>query len=1000
MSDKKKKPLWKRILKWFSAIFLVILIVLISIPFLFKDQIINLIRETANKNLNAKLDFSDADLTFLSTFPNLTLVINDLSVEGIDDFEGVSLANIKTTTLKLDFWEALFGDQYQVDEVELDNPVLYIKVLPDGKANYDIAKTDSTATVEDEEPASPFKFALEKYVITNGDITYNDLLYATYVHLSNLNHEGNVTIDDVVYTLSTTTLSDQLTFGYDGFNYLENSKADIACDLEIAMPENSMTLTFKDNHALINELDLQFDGSMYMDDEIMDFDFTFNTLNQTFKSLLSIVPGAYTQDFGSVATDGEIDLKGSLSGKYTETIIPGFDITTVVKNAWLKYPDLPEKLENINLNLNIAREEGPDLDNMVIDLSSMNLEFIKNKVNLSLLLRHPLTDPDIKAAITSNLNLSELKQVLPLSEGEDYSGYIDADIQLEGRASAIEQEKYDEFTAAGQLILADVNYKSSTIPYPVLIDSVLFKFSPAQLDLAAFDAEVGKSDIHLKGKIDNYLGYILTNDTLKGDLKFNSNHLDLDELMASSETEATSNEEVTTTPIDSSLVEVFQIPGNIDFTLNTSINEMIYDSTSIMNTSGTVILKDEEARLENLKMKLFDGDITLNGKYRALEPKLAQTNFAYDIKGLDFKDAASYFTSIENYAPVLKYCDGKLSTKMELETQLDEFYYPIYQSLTGLGDLKSSHIEIENLPVFDKIVNHLKTVENPLKNQKIENLNLSFSFEDGRLILKETPIKLGNISSTLVGSTGFDQTLDYKWNTEFPTALLGSSAQSIANDLLGKLNNATGGNVEIPKTLPINFNIGGTVTDPIITSDLKNTGQTVTQNLIDQGKEKLNEEAKKILAKAQAQVDQLLADAKAAGDKLRAEAETQAAKIEKEADAAYKLANEETDKQAAKMKDEGYKAAQQLIDNAKNPIEKIAAEKAAEKLRAETDSKVADFKKGANKKADEGKATAYDKANDIRVGADNQATEVEQTTQTKADKIISDANKEVDNLTE
>lgn len=1003
MSEKKKKPFWKRLLKWSGATLLVILIILISIPFLFKDEIINLIRETANENLNAELDFSDADLTFLSTFPNLTLTIDNLSVEGVDDFEGVKLAQIDKTTLKLDFWEALFGEQYQIDEITLDNPILYIKVLESGKANYDIAKVDSTATTTtaEEEPSSPFKLALEKYVINNGDITYNDLYYATYIHLSDLNHEGNITINDVVYTLSTTTQSDKLTFGYDGFNYLENSKADIACDLEIAMPENEMTLTFKDNHALINELDLKFDGSMLMNDELMDFDFTFNTLNQTFKSLLSIVPGAYTEDFNSIATDGEIDINGSLKGKYTDVDMPGFNINTIVSNAWLKYPDLPEKLENINLDLNISREEGPDLDNLVVNLSKMNLEFIKNKINLSLLLRHPMTDPDIKATLTSHLNLSELKQVLPLSEGENYSGFMDADIELAGRVSAIEKEKYDEFKASGELSVAEVNYESADIPYAVFIDSVLFKFSPQSLDLTKFAAKVGSSDIHMDGQLNNYIGYILKDDTIKGNLKFESKYLNLDELMASSVSESGETEEsAAPTPIDSSLAEVFQVPGNVDFTLSTKINELVYDSMIIKNTNGVVSLKHEEAKLENLKMEVFDGNITMNGKYKALDAKSAQTNFAYDINGLDFKDAAGYFTSIERYAPILKYCDGKLSSKMELETQLDEFYAPVYQSLTGLGDLKSSHVEIEDIPIFEKIASHLKTVNNPLKGQSIENLNLSFSFENGRLNIKETPIKLGKISSTLVGSTGFDQTLDYSWSTEFPTELLGASAQNLANDLLGQLNAAAGTNVQVPKTLPINFKIVGTVTDPKISSDLKNSGQNVTQNLIDQGKDLLNEEAKKILAQAQEQVDKLLADAKATADKIRAEADAQADKIEKEADAAQKLAYEEADKQAEKVKAEGYKAAQDLIDKAKNPIEKLAAEKAAEKLKSETDNQVADLKEAAYKKADQAKSVAYSNAEKVRVEADNQANEVEQTAQTKSDQIMLDANKKVDNLTE
>lgn len=999
MKEKKKKPLWKRLLKWSGISFLLLLIFLISIPFLFKNQIIDLIKSSANESLNGELNFSDADLTFISTFPNLTLTIDDVSFEGADEFEGHQLAQIKKLTLKLDFWEALFGEQYQIDEIILDNPVLHIKVLENGKANYDVVKVDPNAP-EDETPSSPFSLALERYEIINGDIIYDDAYYATFIHLSDMNHVGNITIDDVVYTLNTTTQTPHLTFGYDGFNYLDNSSASIDCDLEIAMPENEMTLTFKENHALINALDLHFDGSMFMNDELMDFNFTFNTLNQTFKSLLSIVPGVYTEDFGGIETDGEIDINGSLKGKYTETDMPGFNVTTLVKNAWLKYPDLPEKLNNINMDLNISREEGPDLDNLIVDLKSLNLEFIKNKIFLGLLLKHPMTDPDVNAELISELNLSELKQVIPVSEGEDYSGYINADVKLAGRVSAIEQEKYDQFKAEGKLAVADVNYVTSSLPYSVQLDSMLFLFSPAALELAKMDAKIGSSDIHLNGNLNNYLGYFLKNDTLLGSLEFSSSTLNLDELMGSGAT----SEEVTSgevaVPIDSALAEVFQIPGNIDFVLATNVNEMIYDSTSIKDVHGSIVIKNEEAQLNNLHMKLFDGDIILNGKYRALEPKLAQTNFSYDIKGLDFKDAADYFTSIEHYAPVLKYCDGKLSTKMSLETQLDEFYYPIYQSLTGLGDLKSSQVEIKDMPILDKIASHLKTVDNPLDKQKIENLNLSFSFDDGRLILKETPIKLGKVNSTLVGSTGFDQTLDYEWKTTFPTALLGNAAQDIANDLLGKLNNAAGTNVTVPKELPINFKIGGTVTDPVITSDLKNTGQTVTQNLIDQGKDKLNEEAKKILEKAQAQIDKLLADAKAQADKIRAEADEQASKLEKESDAIHEKAYEETDKQAENMKKEGYAAAQKLIDNAKNPLEKIAAEKGAEKLRKETDVKVQDFKDAAYKKADDTKATGYNSASKIRSEADIKAQQIENAAKNQSDQIMKDANDQVDKLTE
>lgn len=530
---------------------------------------------------------------------------------------------------------------------------------------------------------------------------------------------------------------------------------------------------------------------------------------------------------------------------------------------------------------------------------------------------------------------------------------------------------------------------------------MLFEFSPEFMSMTEFNANLGESDIALNGKFTNYLGYILKGDTIQGVLNFNSNKINLDQLMYSeASSEGTESASTEVAPIDSALAEVFDIPDNIDFKLSTSITDMIYDGTSLKNVGGAIILKNGQAILENLHMNIFDGNIVLNGKYEALSPKLAQTNFSYDIQNLDFQQAFNYFTSIQQYASIAKYCQGKFSTKMSLETQLDEFYYPIYQSLTGIGDLKSSKVEIVNHPLFDKIAENLKTIKNPLQNQAIENLNLSFSFEEGRLKIKETPIKMGKINSSFVGSTGFDQTLDYDWKTQFPSELLGDAAQGVANELLGKLNNAAGTNITIPKTIPINFKIGGTITNPTLTSDLKNSGQDVKQNLIDQGKDLLNEEAKKILADAQAQIDKILADAKEQADKIRNEANTAAEKIEKEADAAHEKAYAETAKQAEKLKKEGYDAAQKLIDEAKNPVAKLAAEKTATKMREETDKKVSDLENKANKEADDAKTTAYKKADQIRNEGETKASQIEGTAQTQSDKIMTDANNKVDKMTE
>src|SRR5690606_15886792 len=102
-----------------------------------------------------------------------------------------------------------------------------------------------------------------------------------------------------------------------------------------------------------------------------------------------------------------------------------------------------------------------------------------------------------------------LGDVVPMPQGESYSGKLDADIALKGRMSSIEKEKYEDFNAIGTLKLMDMLYNSPDLPDAVNVKSMLFRFSPKNLALENLDAKMGKSDFQVNGTIDNYLGYFL-----------------------------------------------------------------------------------------------------------------------------------------------------------------------------------------------------------------------------------------------------------------------------------------------------------------------------------------------------------------------------------------------------------------------------------------------------------------------------------------------------------
>ena len=69
---------------------------MICIPIIFKDDIKKLVLKEVNKSLKADVSIQDIDLTFISTFPAITIELSNVKVIGRTAFKGVELAAIKS----------------------------------------------------------------------------------------------------------------------------------------------------------------------------------------------------------------------------------------------------------------------------------------------------------------------------------------------------------------------------------------------------------------------------------------------------------------------------------------------------------------------------------------------------------------------------------------------------------------------------------------------------------------------------------------------------------------------------------------------------------------------------------------------------------------------------------------------------------------------------------------------------------------------------------------
>lgn len=924
---KPKKALWKRILKWTGISFLIMLIMIILLPFLFERQIFNMIKDEIENNLYADLECEDYSLTLLSTFPNFTMRLDNFKLTGQKEFKGIPLIDVKEIIITFDLTSVLFGDTYDIKDITLNSPKINVQVLKNGKANYDIAKPSE----EKEEPEEPSKFAatIRSYSINDGNIIYNDLAGDMYMNLKNLNHTGKGDFTQDLFELATETTAQEITFEYGGVAYLKNTKSEMTVNVEMDMTK--MRFTFKDNDASLNELPIKFDGFVEVSDEIL-MDLKFKTTKSDFKHLMSLLPAVYTPDFGDYKFSGKMGIEGRVFGKYSEKEMPSMDFKLDVDNGYFKYPDLPKAIQGIDVAATITSKGDPSMDDIVIDVSKFKADFGGNKIAAFFHMTNPMTDPGLKAGLDAKINMATIKDFMPMEEGESYTGIINSDIRVAGRMSALEREDYDHFTAKGKVLAENLELKSKGSP-DMLVKKAELQFNPQSVELPVFDLLYGKTEMSANGKIDNLLHYMINGDALKGNFNFSSPLIDLKELMpveTVSTTTATAE-----TPAEES-TGVFEVPTNLDVTLTSSIGKLIYPNTAgkpdieLENINGIIKIAEGEMLLDQLRFRTLDADIAMSGKYGTKDPKKPVVDFNYDIKNMDIKKCATTFNTVEKFTPIATKCTGKFSSNFDLTMTLNEKMEPDYNSMTGAGTIQTKNIYIEGFEPLNKLAEKLKISK--LAKQNVSDLSISFKIKDGRYWLDKTTTKVGNFPTEIEGSTGIDQTIDYRTTLSIPRSEFGAQANDVLNSLVEKAKKG-GVDVNLGEVVNVTAFIKGTVTDPKIETNLKEAADNMKDEIKDAIKEKVEEKIEEVKedvkAKASAEAEKIMKEAEEKAADIRAEAKKNADKI-----------RSESKKTAETIRSEAKKEGDKLITEAgSNPLKKKAAELAAKKLNETADEK-------------------------------------------------------------
>ena len=903
----------KKVVKFIGILLVCIIAAMAIVPIAFKGKIKEVVVNEANKYINAEFGFDDLSISLFKEFPQASVGIEGFWLRGKEEFANDTLAYIGDAEVAVNL-KSIFGNSgFDITKILLSDTYLKAIVLEDGRANWDIIPTTDEEEEEGiEEPedttSSAFRILLKKVAVENLNIIYDDRQGGMYAQVNKFGAtcSGDMASDRALLELKAAIRA--LTFKMDGITLL--NKAHIGADLNIDADFANSKYTLKKNTLSLNAIRATVDGwAALPTDAPMSMDLRLNTSDIRFKDILSLIPAIYAKDFEDLKAEGTVSLHAYAKGELTDTSLPQFEASLKVSDGNFRYPALPAGVDDIEI-LAMVSNPGGDIDLTQVNIERFSLNMLGNPFAVTAQVKTPISDPDFAMTAKGTLNLSKVKDVYPL-EDITLGGIFNADLNLGGRLSYLEKEQYERFNANGTLRLKDMEVQIEGIP-EVSIEQSTFTFSPRYLNLSETRVLVGENDITADCRFENYLAFVLREETLKGQLNLKSNHMNLNDFMTSSEEESTPEEDTAT---ESSAEEsdeevgVLVVPKNIDFNMNVDMAEVLFQNINLRNLKGKLIVKDGTVDMKNLSMNTMGGAVVMNGSYStAKDESNPELKASFALNGLSFAQTYKELDMVRQMAPIFENLNGNFSGKIAVDADLDNTMSPNLETLTANGSFNTRDLNLSGVAIIDQIAD--VTGHKELKNLNAKDLNVEFTINDGRIRTKPFDIKMGNMNLNLSGTTGLDQTIDYTGRLKLPE----SHSSSIST---------------------IDLKIGGKFSAPKITIDAQSIARQATEAVVETVVEAATEKAVEAVSKqlgvdisnAEKQKEELVKAAEQAAQKLLTEAEKQKANLVSKAgsNTIKKLAAEkagdvlinEAKAQGSKLVAEAEKKGDELIEKAK-----------------------------------------------------------------------------------
>lgn len=331
----------------------------------------------------------------------------------------------------------------------------------------------------------------------------------------------------------------------------------------------------------------------------------------------------------------------------------------------------------------------------------------------------------------------------------------------------------------------------------ITIPEIDFTYSNRNCKIEQSKIVIGNSDFALTGELKNIGRWMRNRGVLKGELTFESETTDVNELLALVSAEGGSEEEnienaaepqqnaTTASSVEASEeTEPFLVPTNVDLTLNTLIKEAKVLEQTAYNLGGKVYVKDGVLVIEEMGFICNAAKLQLTAMYRTPRRNHIYVGFDYHMLDVNIQELVNMIPQIDSMMPMLRSFKGEAEFHLAAETYTNAKYEIKPSTIRGAASIFGKDLVVldnETFSTISKLLMFSKKTEN-----KVDSISAEMTIYKKEVDVYPFCVSIDNYMVALGGRHNLDMTFNYDVNVLSPI-YLGVNVSGNLDDLDIKL---------------------------------------------------------------------------------------------------------------------------------------------------------------------------------------------------------------------